>query len=354
MRFEQVVDLIERGSCPRWNAGVLIVAAAGCSDPATIIYRSQGTTGELSVALGVGAAGDVVSVRIDVVAAQGGCDASPIASQTVPLEGGSDSAPSAAADFILPAGEVRVCAAPLALEGPSLSCAPAEAVALVTAGESSEVALVSQCAGEDTGALSATVGFNTAPSITSLDLDPGADISTCESATLSIMASDPDGDALEVQWTAEAGRLRTEGQDAIFSAATAGDYVVTASVSDSHGGRASLNIPIHVAAAVCSVAPEVQQIFLSRCAPCHTTGTSGGLKLDPADIAYDNLVSQPARGAACTTRTRVIPGDSAASYIIAKLRGEAGICGVQMPRGQPPLPETEIQTIAAWIESLPH
>jgi hypothetical protein len=76
--------------------------------------------------------------------------------------------------------------------------------------------------------------------------------------------------------------------------------------------------------------------------------------LDPADLAFTNLVGQPARGAPCTARTRVIPGDSAASYLIAKLRGEAGICGVQMPRGQPPLPEAEIQAIAAWIDSLPH
>ncbi len=301
------------------------------------------------MALGVGAGADVVSVRIDVVAASDVCESVPIATQTIAL---ADTAVDAR--FILPAGEVRVCAAPLAAEGPSETCAGASALATVKAGESTDVDLVSQCAGDDSGALHATVAFNAAPSITSLELEPGDEISVCESTTLAIAAVDPDGDAIEVLWTSDAGRLRAEGQSAIFSAAAPGDYVVSVAVADGRGGATSLNVPVHVSAAVCSVPAEVHQIFLNRCAPCHTTGTSGGLKLDPADLAFSNLVGQPARGAACTARTRVIPGDSAASYLIAKLRGEAGICGVQMPRGQPPLPEAEIETIAAWIDSLPH
>jgi hypothetical protein len=80
---------------------------------------------------------------------------------------------------------------------------------------------------------------------------------------------------------------------------------------------------------------------------------SGGLKLDTAASAYANLVGQPVRGAACTSSVRVVPGDPASSYLVAKLRGLAGICGVQMPRGQPPLPEERIQTIEAWIAGLP-
>jgi hypothetical protein len=329
-------------------AGALVCGAAGCSDSATIIYRSQ-ATGELSVALGVGAGEDVVSVRIDVVAAADACDGVRIATQTIALvDTGLD------ARFILPAGEVRVCAAPLAAEGPSQACAVAFALATITAGESTDVDLVSQCAGDDTGALHASVGFNGAPSITSLELTPGEEISVCESTAIAIAAADPEGDALEVLWTADGGRLRAEGQSAIFSAAARGDYMVTVAIADAHGGRTSLKVPVHVSAAVCNAAAEVHQIFLARCSPCHTTGTSGGLKLDPADIAFNDLVGQPARSAACAARPRVMPGDSAASYLIAKLRGEAGICGVQMPRGQPPLPEAEILTIAAWIDSLPH
>ena len=50
----------------------------------------------------------------------------------------------------------------------------------------------------------------------------------------------------------------------------------------------------------------------------------------------------------------MIPGDSAGSYLIAKLLGQEGICGVRMPRNLPPLPDEEIATIAAWIDALPH
>jgi hypothetical protein len=53
-------------------------------------------------------------------------------------------------------------------------------------------------------------------------------------------------------------------------------------------------------------------------------------------------------------RVRVIAGDPAGSYLIAKLRNIPPICGVQMPRNRPPLPEEEIATIEAWIAGLPH
>jgi hypothetical protein len=51
---------------------------------------------------------------------------------------------------------------------------------------------------------------------------------------------------------------------------------------------------------------------------------------------------------------RVIPGNAAESYLIAKLRNAPGICGTAMPRNRPPLPEEQIQTIEAWIDALPH
>ncbi|HYQ15222.1 MAG TPA: hypothetical protein VEQ58_05685, partial [Polyangiaceae bacterium] len=111
---------------------------------------------------------------------------------------------------------------------------------------------------------------------------------------------------------------------------------------------------LHVADATCVVAPEVQNILINNCAPCHTTGSSGGLKLDPADVAYSSLVGHSVGAAACSSQTRVIPGDAAGSYLIAKLRNTPGICGVQMPRGRPPLAEADIQTIESWIDALPH
>jgi len=50
----------------------------------------------------------------------------------------------------------------------------------------------------------------------------------------------------------------------------------------------------------------------------------------------------------------VAAGEPAASYLIAKLRNSAGICGAPMPRNRPALSEEQIQLIEAWIGALPH
>jgi hypothetical protein len=129
--------------------------------------------------------------------------------------------------------------------------------------------------------------------------------------------------------------------------------VIRVSVTDAHAAETSFLFTIHVADATCFVSPEVHEIILAQCSPCHTTGSSGGLKLDPADVAYTSLVGSNVGAAACSSQVRVIPGDAENSYLIAKLRNTPGICGLQMPRGRPPLPESEIQTIEAWIDALP-
>ena len=49
----------------------------------------------------------------------------------------------------------------------------------------------------------------------------------------------------------------------------------------------------------------------------------------------------------------MVPGNASGSYLIAKLRNNGPICGARMPFGGPMLPEAEIQTIEAWINSLP-
>jgi hypothetical protein len=147
--------------------------------------------------------------------------------------------------------------------------------------------------------------------------------------------------------------LRADGASAVFSGSP-GEYEIALGVGDGHGGSASLTFPVSVSDAVCSVPAAVQDIFTARCSPCHTTGSSGALKLDPASASFANLVGVHVSSSACADRVRVIPGDSASSYLIAKLRGSAGICGLPMPRNLPPLPEEEIQTIEAWIDGLPH
>ena len=70
---------------------------------------------------------------------------------------------------------------------------------------------------------------------------------------------------------------------------------------------------------------------MQRCSPCHIANPSGGLSMANAEISYASLVGQQAAGAGCTDRVRVVPGDAASSYIIAKLRNIQPICGLPMP-----------------------
>jgi hypothetical protein len=171
------------------------------------------------------------------------------------------------------------------------------------------------------------------------------------------MASDPNQEPISYAWAIAGGpaggRLRATNDQAAFSGPV-GDYLLALTASDTHGADSSLSFPIHVSDAVCSVPDDVQAIFTAKCGPCHITGSSGGLHLATAADSYAALVGHAANAAACNTPVRVVPGDASQSYLMAKLRAAPDICGVPMPRGQPMLPEADLQTIEAWINGLPH
>ena len=325
--------------------------------------------GSLSAGLTLATEHDVTAVKFDVVATSAGCESTPLASQTTPMETetlpssvsgtGSGMHPFADGLFVLPPGDYRVCATPLGGTVPSTQCAPTSGVATVVAQQTNEVVLVSQCSGNPNGGVDIVVVLNDPPVISAMAITPSKFITTCESATIAVTATDPNGDALTYSWAIASGpagaSLLGAGASATFSSpGGAGDYVVAAKVTDVHGASVSLSFPIHVSAAICAVPDAVQAIFVNRCNSCHILNSAGGLHLSPPTEAYANLVGQHAVGVGCTAEVRVVPGNPAASYLIAKLRGAAGICGVQMPRGRPPLPEAEINTIEAWIAGLPH
>jgi hypothetical protein len=330
---------------------------------------NDGSPGTLSAAIEFGpSTHDVDAVRFDVVAADSGCDGTAIATQTVSLE--AEPAPGsveggqpvshhfASGLFVLAPGEYRTCATPLvAGSAPSGVCAQASAVATVAAEQTNQLVLVSQCQGTPNGGVGVAVTLNDPPQITAVTVTESTFITVCEAATVSVTASDPNADALAYTWSVvsgpDAGRLHPSGSTALFSG-NAGDYVLRVSVADVHAAETSFLLTVHIADATCVVPPAVQNILTAKCSPCHTTGASGGLKLDPADLAYSSLVSHAVGAASCSSQVRVVPGDPASSYLVAKLRNTPGICGVQMPRGRPPLPEEEIQTIEAWIANLPH
>jgi hypothetical protein len=92
-----------------------------------------------------------------------------------------------------------------------------------------------------------------------------------------------------------------------------------------------------------------EQVFTPICSPCHSgPGAPEGLMLDAAH-SYADLVGVPS--AEVPTLVRVKPGDPDNSYIIRKLTNAPGIVGVQMPFGEPPLPQSTINVIRQWITS---
>jgi hypothetical protein len=98
-------------------------------------------------------------------------------------------------------------------------------------------------------------------------------------------------------------------------------------------------------------ATKIQPIFDQNCAlsGCHAADTaSGGMILD-AGKSYSNLVNVTSSEVA--PDKRVVPGNSAASYIIEKLTRLQPRSGSQMPLGGDPLPADQINLIKAWIDA---
>jgi PKD domain len=333
------------------------------------IGEPEDRVGSLRAAIEIGpSTHDVTSVRFDLVSADSDCSAPALATLTVPLEAelapASVSGEEAAAHhfasglFTVAPGDYRACATPLRADSSaSDECAQASDVTTVAAEQATQLTLVSQCQGTPTGGLGVAVELNDPPQITAVTVTESTFITVCESASITVTAADPNDDALSYAWSVVSGpaggSLRPSEAAATFSGSP-GDYVLRVTATDTHAAEASFLFTVHVSDATCSVPPEVQSIITARCSPCHTTGTSGGLKMDPADVTYTSLVNHSVGAAACASQVRVVPGDAQSSYIIAKLRNAPGICGLPMPRNRPPLPEEEIQTIETWINALPH
>lgn len=99
-----------------------------------------------------------------------------------------------------------------------------------------------------------------------------------------------------------------------------------------------------------SFSTNIQEIFDRRSctnSSCHGIAQQAGLDLRQGN-AYVNLVNVKSTDE--PTETRVIPGDSANSYLVIKLEGRQSF-GVQMPNGQAPLDSIDMANIKNWIEN---
>jgi hypothetical protein len=86
------------------------------------------------------------------------------------------------------------------------------------------------------------------------------------------------------------------------------------------------------------------------CVQCHNDNgrvPAGFLNLENA-VAYDNLIGRNSQ--IRPDKTRVVPGNSTASYLIHKLNGGPDIAGARMPLNGQPLSPGQMAIIRAWID----
>lgn len=76
-------------------------------------------------------------------------------------------------------------------------------------------------------------------------------------------------------------------------------------------------------------------VLRARCAPCHVTSMPRAAMLDLGDVmtAYTTLTTGLTTCATAMPRDLVVPGRPDDSYLVKKLSGAMGICGLRMPRG---------------------
>ena len=82
----------------------------------------------------------------------------------------------------------------------------------------------------------------------------------------------------------------------------------------------------------------VQNIFNTKCIACHGENGKEGIDLR----TYESVMKGGRDGAI------VKPGDGANSEIVKVLQPDSH---ERMPKGQPPLPDSEISAITAWINA---
>jgi hypothetical protein len=95
-------------------------------------------------------------------------------------------------------------------------------------------------------ALGACAPHNNAPVITDLTAAPSV-IGQAETTVIECVASDPDGDGLTYVWSASGGTISQSGPIVRWTAPNAcADYIVTVTVTDSKGAKASQSVTITV------------------------------------------------------------------------------------------------------------
>jgi len=99
-----------------------------------------------------------------------------------------------------------------------------------------------------------------------------------------------------------------------------------------------------------SFSDDIQPIFSAHCAECHRPDgfASGQVEMDLrpgfAHASIVTVASDEAPG-----RTRVIPGDPDASYLVEKVESDQPAAGARMPLFGAPLSDAELALLRSWI-----
>lgn len=115
---------------------------------------------------------------------------------------------------------------------------------------------------------------------------------------------------------------------------------------------ATISVMVDNAPAATTLTELQASIFGAICSVCHTGGGGAlpaSMNLSSAAASYAALVNVPSEQQPAVLR--VDPGDAAASYLVRKLEGTAGIGGVRMPLGGPFLSPADIDKVKSWINA---
>ena len=137
-----------------------------------------------------------------------------------------------------------------------------------------------------------------------------------------------------------------------------GNHVLTAIATDVNGGvatSAAVTVTVANVAAASTLTQLQASIFTAKCAGCHNGTPSGSGNGLPGvqDLRAGNTFASLVNVASLEEPTlkRVLPNDTANSYIIQKLEGTMTNGTARMPLGGPYLDQATIDQVKSWINA---
>jgi hypothetical protein len=222
---------------------------------------------------------------------------------------------------VLPAGCYDVTVRPLTqAHAVSTDCAAASAKGLVVLeGQVREVSLLSQCKGEDNGAIQTTVTLNHPPVITNVEYSGATKlVETCEETQLCVTVQDPDGDAVRVELSQASG-------PAVYSGCGAPLTVPRARIAgEANEGRVCFSVvAADVGTAVFGLrafdlgddGATIESTLPQSGSTAQSHASLDGVELDaiyPSDVCWDNGKSVAVKGAKAAHRIAACWDDRAA------------------------------------------